>query len=279
MTDAASGHRQSAIRTVLGRLALLLLLILVIASYWWLPATLRQLSFFDVRRVQVTGIRYLAADDVVRALGLRPDASVFDDLDELEARLATAAGIEQARVTRRLPATLVVEVVEVEPVALGEGPDGLIALAADAKPLPYDVVTAPVDAPIIGDADPRLLAALAEVQAADLELYRDVVGGRLRAGEMTLELAAGRIRLPVPVSRDVVRAVSLVRSDLAAQGSRWREIDGRYAKWVVVRGEGDSVATQAVRREGGQAVTRTPVRARSRVTRRPPAPRATGRRA
>jgi hypothetical protein len=221
------------------------MLAVVGTSYWWVPATLQELSFFGVRRIQVSGTRYLTTEAVVQALSLDSTASVFDDLATLTRRLESLGGIDRAMVTRRLPATLVVDVVEVEPVALAAGPEGLIPLAHDAKPLPYDVVNAPVDAPIVRDADARLLEGLALVQSSDGAMYADVVSARASGSEVVLDLAAGKVRLRLPVNPDVVRAISLVRSDLAASGTPWREIDGRFAKWVIVRKDAVPVTTVA----------------------------------
>ncbi len=45
------------------------------------------------------------------------------------------------------------------------------------------------------------------------------------------------MRLGLPVDAGVVRAVAAVERDLAARSQRWTELDGRYAGWVVVRGQ------------------------------------------
>ncbi|HEY2806936.1 MAG TPA: FtsQ-type POTRA domain-containing protein [Gemmatimonadales bacterium] len=217
------------------RVLVLGVLVLVVASYWWLPMVLRPMRFFAVRRVEVGGTRYLAVDDVVRGMGLRAEASVFDDLGSVEQRLESLGGIAHATVTRRLPGTLDVTVTEIEPVALAEGPSGLIALAKDARPLPYDVVKSPVDAPIIRDAERPLVEALAAVQASDLELYADIASARAIGNEVVLDVAKGRVRLRLPVDPEVVRSVSSVRRDLGQSGTEWRELDGRYRGWVVVR--------------------------------------------
>lgn len=193
------------------------------------------MSFFGVRRIEVSGARYLTPAAVVERMALRADASVFDDLDVVETRLESQSGVAQATVSRRLPATIVVEVTEVEPVALADGPDGLVALAQDARPLPYDVVTAVVDAPIVRAADRPLLEGLALVQATDLGLYGDVVSARVSGAEIVLDMGGGRVRLRMPVEPEVVRSISSVRRDLRSRGTDWRELDGRFKGWIVVR--------------------------------------------
>jgi hypothetical protein len=264
MTETADRIPETGYRKVLARVGVVLVLGVIVASYWWMPATLRRLSFFGVRRIQVSGTRYLTPEAVVRGMGLGDQANVFDDLGELTRRVESIGGVARATVTRRLPATLVVSIVEVEPVALAAGPSGLIPVGQDARPLPYDVVRAPVDAPIVSDANRPLLEGLAKVQQADLGLYTDVVSARLAGSEMVLDMVSGRLRLRTPVDPDVVRALSLVRGDLASRGTAWRELDGRFAKWIVVRKEGESVqhpvVQSPVRPVVRPAARRAPVR-------------------
>ena len=235
----------------------------IVTSYWWGPLLLRRMDFFAVRRVEVRGTRYLAPRDVVRRMALASPASVFDDLDAIERRITSQSGIERARVSRRLPGTLVVEVSEVEPVALAEGPNGLIPLAADAAPLPYDLETAPVDVPVVQNAEPDLVKALATVQAADANLFRDVGSARSGRGEIVLELPQGRVRLATPVDPDKVQIVSMVKADIANRGGNWIELDGRFSKWVVVRKaqvEAPTVARAVAKSPSRQVRRQSPVR-------------------
>jgi len=212
----------------------------LLSAWWWLPVALRPLSFFAVRQIEVRGTRYLSPQAVVVAMGLRPRASVFDNLHEVERRLTDVVGIAGAKVVRILPATLRVEISEVEPVALAEGPDGLVPVAPDGRPLPYDVIQAPVDAPIVSAADRELLEALKQVQATDLGLYADVAAARSQGGELVLDMTRGRVRLDVPVDPEVVRSVSAVRRTLDSLKVSWRELDGRYRGWVVVRKDAET---------------------------------------
>lgn len=211
------------------------LVLLTVLAYWWVPRALRPLAFFGVRRVEVLGAHYLAPDAVVQAMELVPGASVFDDLGVIEARLMKTGALLEARVHRRLPSTLAVSIVEKEPVALAAGPRGLTPLSRDARALPYDVTSAGVDAPIVAAASASLLEALGRIQVTDLGLFADVVSAREHGGEVVLDLTQGRVRLGLPVDPEVVRSVSAVRRDLAVSGRQWRELDGRYRGWIVVR--------------------------------------------
>src|SRR5690242_9544048 len=82
------------------------------------PVALRRVAFFRVRQVELVGIRYLDADQVLAALRLSPLASVFDDTEVLADRLRGLPGVADATVSRRPPGSLKVIVREIEPVAL-----------------------------------------------------------------------------------------------------------------------------------------------------------------
>ena len=226
--------------TRLGLILRLAALLVVVSSWWWLPVVLSPLSFFAVRRVDVIGARYFDPAAVVAAMALKPGASVFDSRRAVEHTLEATPGIAEASVSRVLPGTLRVTIREVEPVALVEGPEGLVPLGRDARPLPYDMAKSPVDAPIVSAADAALLAALNEVQATDPGLYADVASARITAGDVVLDMTQGRVRLDLPVERRIVESVSAVRRDLAARDVAWRELDGRFRGWVVVKRGGRS---------------------------------------
>jgi len=226
------------------RVALAVLVFGACAAPWWGPAVMRPLSFFAVRRVEVVGARYLSPDAVVRALALGDPASVWDDRGVLERRLRAMPGVAEARVERRLPGMLRVTVREVEPVALAEGPDGLVPVGGDGHPLPYDPASAPVDAPVLERVGPVVLAALVQIQLTDPGLFADVSAAReSRGGAVELELKDGIVRLGTPVEPEVVRSVSAVRRDLEVRSTLWRELDARFHGWVIVRPRAAATAT------------------------------------
>jgi len=240
-----------------GRVAIAAAVALAGASPWWGPLLLRRFAFFEVRRIEVVGARYLAPAEIAGSLGLRSGASVWTDLRDLERRVASLGGIVSVRVSRHLPATLRVEVTEMEPVAMAAGPSGMVAVGADGRPLPYDPASAPVDAPVVERASPPLIAALAAVESADPALFGLVSAARGIAGAgggVALELDGGRLLLGLPVDPAVVRAMAAVRRDLASRDRSWQELDGRYRGWVVVRGGARAaparMARPAARRRG-----------------------------
>ena len=210
---------------------------LVVSSPLWGRVALRPFDFFAVRRVELMGVRFLAPEVVTGALGLRREASVWDRLGPLVSRVRGLGGVAEVTVSRRLPSTLRVTVREVEPVALAAGDDGMIPVGVDGRPLPYDPARVAVDVPVIERPETALVAALAAVRAADPTLFAEIAAARReRGGSVELDLEGrGRIRLGMPVDPAVVRAVAAVERDLGARSQPWRELDGRFAGWVVVR--------------------------------------------
>ena len=210
----------------------------------WLaaPSLLKRLSFFRVRQVEVVGVKNLDPDAVLAALRLAPKASVFDDTHLLADRVRGLAGVADARVVRRLPASLKVIVREVEPVALVPGAGGLVAVDAGGRRLPFDPARAAgggggLDLPIAQVADSGIVQVLGRIQAFDPVLFQDIDAARRfgSRGDVLLELGSHRVLLARDAGPEVVQAVVLVARDLAAKARRYSELDARFAGQVVVR--------------------------------------------
>ncbi len=202
------------------------------------PRVLRPMAFFRVRQIELLGVRYVSPDDVLESLQLRPDQSVFDDLDVLEERASRVGGVVQARVKRVLPGTLRVEVSERIPIAFAPGPEGFVTLDALARPLPFDPTTSAVDLPIVARPDTLLVGALGAVRFASRDLYDEVDWVEtVRGGGDGVRLVLGdrRILMPAVPAVSDVDAVLAVRELLARSGSEYEELDARYRGWVVVR--------------------------------------------
>lgn len=197
---------------------------------------MRRMQFFDVRKIEVTGARFREPSAIIAAMQLPDTPSVFDDLDVLEDRLRRLGGIEDARVGRRLPGTLEVRIREVEPVALAQSRTGLVAVDRGGRPLPYDLTYAPVDVPVVGRAEPKLIEALAEIRTASAGLYATASAAWIRGGrEVVLDIGEGLVRLDAPVDESVLEAIGAVQRDLARHAVDWAEVDGRFRGWIVVR--------------------------------------------
>ena len=203
------------------------------------PRIAGQLAIFQVRRVELVGVRYLAPDAVISALRLAPDASVFVDVDLLSDRVRGLPGVADARVTRRYPRALRVVLRETEPVAFAPAArgGGLVAVDARGRPLPFDAARAALDLPVAERADSSVAGVLALLRAVDPALFGEIELARVTPrGDVLLEWASRRVLLRRDAGPEDIRAVVLVAQDLAARGRRAAELDARYAGQVVVRG-------------------------------------------
>jgi cell division protein FtsQ len=206
-----------------------------ISLYIATPYLLRHVGFFRVRKVELIGVKYLSPDSLLAALALTPDQNVFDDRAAIARRAEGLAGVVSARVDRKLPGTLRVSVIERVPVAFAPGPDRLVALDGEGRPLPYNAAATGLDLPVIARADSQLVRTLAVVQFADSALFREVDGARVATRGITLELGERRVLLPGVPASDEVRALGAVRRHLASTGRNFQELDTRYEGWIVVR--------------------------------------------
>ena len=155
--------------------------------------------------------------------------------------LAVRAFVEPvaADVGRRLPGTLVVNVVEIEPVALAPQANGtLVPIDLAGRPLPYDPAEAPADLPIAASADSLLARVLGVVRDTDPSLFARLTTGARMRDDIVLETEGRRLWFSGDATADAVRAVVAVAEDLARRGRAWQELDGRFAGQVVVRGMG-----------------------------------------
>jgi cell division protein FtsQ len=222
-------------------------LVSLIAIWLITPDVLSGVEAFRVRRIELVGLRHLSPDALIRALRLDSDASVFVDRELLADRLKGVRGVVDARVERRLPATLRVVVREAEPVAFtpASAGRGLAVLDDAGRELPFDPARSALDLPVAQSADAGVAAVLGLVRSVDPELFRAVLGARSgTAGAVILELAGARILFDPGARPDDIKAVVHVAQDLEARGRSYAELDARYTGQVVVR--------RATRRPGGK---------------------------
>ncbi len=108
----------------------------IVASFAGLPAMAgQQLAVFasdagfEVKRVEVRGVKHLNELKVYeRVLGERDRAMPLVDIDGLRAELMQLSWVEDARVSRQLPDTLVIDVVERKPHAVLRKADRLVLI-------------------------------------------------------------------------------------------------------------------------------------------------------
>ena len=208
----------------------------LVAAFWLLPLALRQVPFFRVRQVELVGARFLAPESVLVALDLDRDRHLFDDNDDVTARATALPGVTDVRVQRRLPGTLRIVLVQREPVAFAPGAEGLVAVDADAVPLPYDPAATGLALPLVPRPDSLLARALWVVRATDSSLFGEVQAAHLAAGgAVVLDLTGQQIVLDgVPTAREI-RAVGAVRRHLAETGRRAAQLDARFAGRIIAR--------------------------------------------
>jgi cell division septal protein FtsQ len=202
------------------------------------PRLLQRLEFFRIRRVEIAGLQYLAPASIVDALALNSRATVFDDLSAAGRRLRALPGIVTAQVNRRLPGTLEIALVEAVPVALTPRNGGLALLDASGKVLPFDPAISAPDVPIAATADRLVARVLASVQEHEPVLFARVRTAWRVRDDVLLDVDGRRVWFGPAVTAEEIRAVMAVAQDLARQGRRYQELDGRFAGQVIVRRAG-----------------------------------------
>lgn len=113
------------------------------------PLLLRRMDAFRVERVEVLGTRYLAPHEALAVSGIADTSSIFDDPGPWRAALLRHPLVADVKIERKLPRTLIVTIVEVEPVALVRTPE-LRPVDAKGRMLPIDPAGAVLDVPIVG---------------------------------------------------------------------------------------------------------------------------------
>jgi len=213
------------------------------SSPWWGPLAMRHMAFFRVHRVEILGARYLAPSDILSKLNVDTTASIWDPVSPLVSRVQAHPEVARATIRRKLPGTLVVEIVERVPVALVSAPGGFRAYDDRGTALPVDPTRVPIDAPILLDRDVPLLKLLGAMRLQMPAMYQRVSAARRPGhGEIDLDLKS-----PVAISQtETIRAaddltlqrladIEPVEQDLTKKQLRASEIDLRYRDQVIAR--------------------------------------------
>ena len=219
---------------VLGIVALLAIL----AAPLWGPRVLSELAFFHVRRIEVVGARFTPVAEILARLRVDTTRSVWDPVGPLAARVQSHPQIERVAVSRKLPGTLVVEIVERRPVAFVAGPDGLTAVDERGRSLPLDPSRTAIDVPIV-TATPRDTAVyhlLGAMQREAPRLYAQVSTiSRVGTDELLLRIADIPVRAMTSVTLARLSDIEPIESDLAKRQIRPAELDLRYRDQVIAR--------------------------------------------
>jgi cell division protein FtsQ len=213
------------------------LLLVLLASPLWGPRALRHLAFFRVRKIEVNGLRYTPARDVLSRLKVDTTRSVWDPLAPLAERVMAHPQVESAYVSRKLPGTLVVDVIERRPVALV--PIGAELRAVDERgvTLPLDPSRTPVDAPVVTAPHAAgVYHLLGEMQREAPALYARISSIRpAGSGELLVQVADVPVRTMTSVTLARLSDIEPVERDLARRQLRAAELDLRYRDQVIAR--------------------------------------------
>jgi cell division protein FtsQ len=206
------------------------------ASPLWGPSALAGLSYFNIRRVEVVGARYLSARDVYALLAVDTGSSVWQRTSRLERRVASHPQVRSARVERKLPGTLVVRVVENAPVALAPARDGLRPVDAAGRALPIDPSRVDLDLPVVARADPVVLRVLDDVRQREPALYARISEARRGArDELVLVVPPLLVRATPDLTARRLADILPVEADLARRRTRAAELDLRFRDQVLAR--------------------------------------------
>jgi cell division protein FtsQ len=200
------------------------------------PLVLRQLDYFRVRRVEVLGVHHIAPGALLERLGLDSTHTIWENLEPLANRVAEHPQVLSARLSRRLPGTLVLTVEENMPVALLNTAAGLEPLDRGAQVLPINPSRTPVDLPIVGKRDTLVLALLDDLRG----LYPDIFARNAEerwdeGGGLRVKLSGMIVRAPADCTAERFMEIIPVEQDLARRGRRASELDLRYRNQIVAR--------------------------------------------
>ena len=230
--------------TVLGAAAL--------SSPLWGPRVLREIPWFEVRRVEISGTRLVAPHQALAASGVERGRNLWAELGEVEAALSAHPAIEGAVVRRRLPHTLRIRIEEKRPIAYVEA-GALSPVTSRGEILPVE--PARLDLPVIrGDwskATPALRGALlaeterlARTDPALLAHVSEIRGVGKTLEHLVLTHSLAEITLPVGVTPERLAQLRAVLEDLerrlpaavAEDGpASSARVDLRYEEQIVVR--------------------------------------------
>jgi cell division protein FtsQ len=208
----------------------------VLSAPWWGPPTLSRLDYFRIRRVEFEGVRYVNPSELLARMAMDSTASIFNDLDALAARVAQHPMVLSVDITRTLPSSIVVSIVERVPVALVPMHGELTPVDAMGHDLPIDPTRHIIDTPIVATADTTILRFLDGLRTADPAMYARVIEvRRVNRQEWWMQLKgiAVRTRDDVTVGRlgDILR----VEESLAQQKQHAVELDLRFQDQVIAR--------------------------------------------
>lgn len=225
------------------------------AAAWGTRAGARSMAFFRVRAVEVRGMQYLRAEEIVARLAVDTLASLWDDIEPLRRRIGNHPQVSSVEIARKMPGTLVVTVEENLPVALVPTVKGMVPYDSLGKQLPIDPSLQALDLPVVATRDPVLLKLVGAIRSLEPLLFARVQEVR-RTGRQEIQLTLSpfqgdaiaesgdsvterrrslRIRASTGLSVARLADIFPVESDLARRKARVDELDLRYRDQVIAR--------------------------------------------
>lgn len=201
---------------------------------------------FVVRNIQVTGLQHVDRDTVYRIVSEAHGQDMpLVDLAQLRAQLLQIGWIGDARVSRRLPDTLAIDLVERVPAAVIQRNQQLSLVDAQGHVLAgVDARTMPVQLPlVIGDG---VEAHIADLQAliASQAPFRQLIEGATWVGQRRWDLrfqSGETLSLPEGQAEALKAYALFARKDQEARllGQGYVRIDMREPGRMVVRTSAD----------------------------------------
>ncbi|MDQ6611000.1 MAG: FtsQ-type POTRA domain-containing protein [Gemmatimonadota bacterium] len=218
------------------RVAFGIVAIAVLTTPRWGPPTLARLDFFHVRKVQFQGVRYASTPQLLAALALDSTSSVWGDLHQFATRISRHPMVQSVDVTRTLPATIIVSIVERTPVALIPADGVLSPVDASGHTLPINAAQKLIDAPIAASADTTVLRFLDALRHESPRMYARVIEiRRSDRHELLIQLKGMRVRCRDDVTVDRLEDILPVEESLAQQNQHAVELDLRFQDQVIAR--------------------------------------------
>jgi cell division protein FtsQ len=231
--DDAPERERTPRRVWRRRLALVVIAAVVVLLA---PLGLRRLDYFRVRRVEIVGARYIPPSALQERLAIDTTKTIWEDLDQFEKRIRGHVQVRDVKVSRKLPGTLVVRIVENRPVALFATPNGLQPIDATGQSLPIDPSRTAVDLPIIARRDTAALRLLDGIRARDASLFARISEIRWdERGGMRVLMSGMTVRAAADCTPDRFAEIIPVELDLTRRGYRAIELDLRYRDQIVAR--------------------------------------------
>ena len=211
------------------------------ATAWTEAALERALDELGLRvtRINISGRVAAHAADVEAALGVaRGDAILAADLARARANLEALGWIETATVSRRLPDTIEVRLIERRPLALWQNAGTLALISGDGSVITRERLGRYAELPLIVGLDAaRHAAALLAMMATEPALRARVraavrVGGR----RWNLRLDGGiEVRLPERAAAAAWRRLAVLEREHAILERDLTAIDLRLPDRLIVR--------------------------------------------